>query len=141
MDEVDIFTVQFIEEKKFDFVSRIGARSEKLELFMLLDVNTEVYPVKEGDKFSVLITVTLNLDGSAETGYYNPNKQASVADDYEYVMQGKLYKIEEVGEGAHEKVEVLISFGGLLLSLKGQPSYFTKFELDQRYFICMRKLV
>ncbi|XP_021648665.1 DNA-directed RNA polymerases II, IV and V subunit 8B [Hevea brasiliensis] len=136
----DIFVVEAI-DKRFDKVSRIEGRSERLEMFMQLDVNTEIYPIKKEEKYALLITPTLHTDGTGDTGYYGQGKQGSIADKYEYIMYGKLYKIQEEGSGADIKAELLISFGGLLMSLKGNPDYIAEFQLDQKYFLCMRKLV
>ncbi|CAD6342592.1 unnamed protein product, partial [Miscanthus lutarioriparius] len=55
--------------KKFDKVTRIEAYSEN-EMYMQLDVATEVYPMLVGDTFNMVLALTLNLDGSTDTGYY-----------------------------------------------------------------------
>lgn len=39
-------------------------------MFMHLDVNTEIYPMAVGDKFTMALAHTLNLDGTPDTGYY-----------------------------------------------------------------------
>lgn len=39
-------------------------------MFMHLDVNSEVYPMREGEKFSMALTSTINLDGTPDTGYF-----------------------------------------------------------------------
>lgn len=39
-------------------------------MFMHLDVNSEIYPLKEGEKFSMALAPTLNLDGTPDTGYF-----------------------------------------------------------------------
>ncbi|XP_072988286.1 DNA-directed RNA polymerases II and V subunit 8A-like isoform X2 [Typha latifolia] len=65
----------------------------------------------------------------------------SLADKFEYVMHGKLYKISEDSSSGHStKVEIYASFGGLLMMLKGDPSNAANFELDQRLFLLMRKV-
>ncbi|KAM7525053.1 hypothetical protein LguiA_014955 [Lonicera macranthoides] len=137
----DIFTVEKLDPdgKKFDKVTRIEAKSERLEVYMQLDVNTEIYPMYAGDKFLMVLASTLNLDGTPDTGYYTPVGRKSLADEFEYVMHGKLYKISEEGAEPNVKVEMDISFGGLLMMLKGEPSISAKFELDQRLFILIRK--
>ncbi|XP_037492973.1 LOW QUALITY PROTEIN: DNA-directed RNA polymerases II and V subunit 8A [Jatropha curcas] len=128
-------------DKKFDKVSRIEAHSERLEMQITLDVNTEIYPsIKIKDKFALLITPTLHADGTGDTGYYIQGKEGSIADKFEYIMYGKLYKITEEGLGADVKAELFISFGGLLLDMKGNPDYVTEFQLDHKYYLCMRKL-
>ncbi|XP_021907482.1 DNA-directed RNA polymerases II, IV and V subunit 8B-like [Carica papaya] len=126
--------------KKFDKVSRIEARSEKLDLYMQLDVNTEVYPIKEKSNYVVLLTPSLNEDGSTAVNYHNLDGRGSIADKFEYIMYGKLYKISERGSGENLKTEIYLSFGGLLMVLQGNPSYVTDFHLDQNLFLCMRKL-
>uniref|UniRef100_A0A453AQ49 Uncharacterized protein n=1 Tax=Aegilops tauschii subsp. strangulata TaxID=200361 RepID=A0A453AQ49_AEGTS len=68
----DIFHVTRIDPdgKKFDRVNRIEARSEQLEMYMQLDIATDVYPMHMGDKFTMVLAPTLNLDGTPDTGYY-----------------------------------------------------------------------
>ncbi|KAG6509623.1 hypothetical protein ZIOFF_027623 [Zingiber officinale] len=139
----DIFTLTKIDPdgKKFDKVSRIEARSEQFDMFMHLDVNTEIYPLHVGDKFTMVLSPTLNLDGTPDTGYFLQGNRKSLADKFEYVMHGKLYKIsEEASGGQNIKVEIYASFGGLLMMLKGDPSNAAQFELDQRVFLLIRKV-
>ncbi|KAL3752688.1 hypothetical protein ACJRO7_000141 [Eucalyptus globulus] len=145
----DVFKVERLDPdgKKFDKVTRIEARSERFDMFMHLDVNTEIYPMKEGQKFTMALASTLNPDGTPDTGYYSPGNRKSLADKYEYVMHGKLYKISEddpgrasKSSGKGVKAEIYVSFGGLLMMLKGDPSNLHQFDLDQRLFLCIRKL-
>ncbi|KAF3785615.1 DNA-directed RNA polymerases II IV and V subunit 8B [Nymphaea thermarum] len=139
----DIFTLTRInpDGKKFDKVSRIEARSEQFDMYMLLDVNTEIYPLKVDDKFTMVLASTLNLDGSADSGYFVQGPRKTLADKFEYVMHGKLYKISEEGSGTNVKLEIYVSFGGLLMLLQGDPtSNLSNFQLDQRLFLLMRKV-
>jgi len=138
----DIFTVTSIDPngKKFDKVSRIEAHSEQFDMHMILDVNIEVYPVSVGDKFTIALAPTLNLDGTPDTGHFVQSSRKTLADKYEYVMYGKLYKINEDNSGANLKVEIYVSYGGLLMMLKGDAGNFANFELDQRLFLLMRKV-
>ncbi|CAH2033508.1 unnamed protein product [Thlaspi arvense] len=137
----DIFVVDKLDPdgKKFDKVTRVEARSHNLEMFMHLDVNTEVYPMAVGDKFTLAMAPTLNLDGTPDTGYFTPGAKKTLADKYEYIMHGKLYKITE-RDGKTPKAELYVSFGGLLMLLQGDPAHISHFELDQRLFLLMRKL-
>ncbi|CDP01497.1 unnamed protein product [Coffea canephora] len=136
----DIFTVQEVDPggKKFDKVNRIVAKSEQLDMYMHLDINTDIYPMRVGDKFLMGLASTLNLDGTPDSGYFVQGGRKSLADRYEYVMQGKLYKISE--EKKKRRAEILASFGGLLMMLRGDLSVASKFELDQRLFILIRKV-
>ncbi|XP_066366276.1 DNA-directed RNA polymerases II, IV and V subunit 8B-like [Miscanthus floridulus] len=126
--------------KKFDKVSRVEARSEQLDMYMQLDVATDVYPVCAGEKFNMVLVPTLNLDGTPDTGYYTQAGRKTLADNYEYVMQGKLYKISEDTSSQNAKVEIYASFSGLLMLLRSDPSTAASFELDQRLFLLMRKV-
>ncbi|KAK7392753.1 hypothetical protein VNO78_21200 [Psophocarpus tetragonolobus] len=137
----DIFRVEKLnpdDKKLFDKVTRIEARSEKFDMFMHLDINSEIYPLKVGQKFTLVLVSTLNPDGTPDTGYYTQINRQSLANNFEYVMYGKLYRITE-GSG-REKAELNISFGGLLMMLKGDTSHCNKFELDQRLYLLIRKV-
>ncbi|XP_030528047.1 DNA-directed RNA polymerases II, IV and V subunit 8B [Rhodamnia argentea] len=145
----DVFKVERLDPdgKKFDKVTRIEARSERFDMFMHLDVNTEIYPIKEGQKFTMALATTLNPDGTPDTGFYTPGNRKSIADKYEYIMHGKLYKISEDDAGRSSKgsvkgvkAEIYVSYGGLLMMLRGDPSNLHQFDLDQRLFLCIRKL-
>ncbi|KAL4184515.1 hypothetical protein AMTRI_Chr10g1420 [Amborella trichopoda] len=130
----DIFTLTKLnpDGKKFD-----KARSEQFDMFMQLDVNTEVYPLNVGDKFTMVLAPTLILDGTPDTGYFTQGGRKSLADKFEYVLHGKLHKISEES-GTNVKVEIYASFGGLPMLLRGDPSNAANFELDQRLFLLMR---
>ena len=60
-------------------------------------------------------------------------------DAFEYVMHGKVFKYKDVEKGNQAHVEVLISFGGLLLQLIGEPARLSDFEVDMNLFLLMRK--
>ncbi|KAB1199752.1 DNA-directed RNA polymerases II, IV and V subunit 8B [Morella rubra] len=118
-------------------VTRIEARSEKCGMFVQLDVNTEIYPIDKDERFLMALSTTLSLEGGQ-----------SLANKFEYIMHGRLYKISDEpqaktsdgGSGPGVNVEIYVSFGGLQMVLKGDPSHCARFELDQRLFLLMRKL-
>ncbi|KAF5193630.1 Dna-directed rna polymerases ii and v subunit 8a [Thalictrum thalictroides] len=138
----DIFTIIRMnpDGKKFDKVSRVEVEGEHFNTKMQLDVNTDIYPLHDNEKFTMVLAPTLSLDGTPDTGYFTPGGRKSLADKFEYVMHGKLYKISEGGSGPNVTVEVYASFGGLLMKLSGEPTIASKFELDQRLFLLMRKV-
>jgi DNA-directed RNA polymerases I, II, and III subunit RPABC3 len=39
-------------------------------MYMQLDINTEIYPMHVGEKFTMVLAPTLNLDGTPDTGYF-----------------------------------------------------------------------
>ena len=62
---------------------------------LVLDVNTELYPIDVNTKFSFALASTLNLDGSPDEGVYEQNTKPTLMDKYEYVMHGKVFKQSE----------------------------------------------
>jgi DNA-directed RNA polymerase I, II, and III subunit RPABC3 len=151
----DIFTISVVDPdgKKFDRVSRLVAHSEQFDMDLLLDVNIDVYPIARSEKkFTLALAATLNLDGTPDDGTFDQTRRKSLADKYEYVMYGKVYKYADAsgaataagggqrGSGATAKVEVYISFGGLLMCLKGEPNNLSNLLLDQRVYLLMRKV-
>jgi DNA-directed RNA polymerase I, II, and III subunit RPABC3 len=65
---------------------------------LILDVNIQVYPVDLGDKFRLVLASTLREDGAPDEGEYQPmENMQSRADQFEYVMYGKTYRIDEEG--------------------------------------------
>ncbi|CAN6298641.1 unnamed protein product [Urochloa humidicola] len=68
----DIFIVSKVnpDGKYFEKVSRIEARSEEFNMYMLLDVATSEYQMKVGERFVMFLTSTINVDGTPDAGYY-----------------------------------------------------------------------
>uniref|UniRef100_A0A453SQU1 DNA-directed RNA polymerases I, II, and III subunit RPABC3 n=1 Tax=Aegilops tauschii subsp. strangulata TaxID=200361 RepID=A0A453SQU1_AEGTS len=117
-------------------VNRSEARCEQFDMLMELDVATDVYPIHTGENFTMVLTPTLNLDGTPDTGYYTEAGRKTLAGKYDYVMHGKLYKISEDSSSGHAtKVEIYVSFGGLLMLVKGDPWSAANLKLDQRPFL------
>ncbi|EXB80870.1 DNA-directed RNA polymerases I, II, and III subunit rpabc3 [Morus notabilis] len=138
----DIFSVEELNpnKEKFDKVTRIKAHSEKHGMLMHLDVNTEIYPMKEGDRFVMVLSPTLNWNGVPVADYHKQAEQKSLADKFEYIMHGLLYKLTEEGSGSDFKVGIYVSFGGLQMMLNGDPAQCTKFKHDQKMFLLIRKV-
>jgi DNA-directed RNA polymerase I, II, and III subunit RPABC3 len=95
----DIFNVKDIdpEGKKFDRVSRLHCESESFKMDLILDINSWLYPMELGDKFRLVLATTLREDGYPDSGDWNPQgleTEGSRADSFEYVMSGKVYRIE-----------------------------------------------
>ncbi|GIX68422.1 DNA-directed RNA polymerases I, II, and III subunit RPABC3 [Caerostris extrusa] len=94
----DIFDVKDIdpEGKKFDRVSRLHCESESFKMDLILDVNTQAYPMDLGDKFRLVVASTLKESGQPDEGEWNAIQDAvpSRADAFEYVCYGKIYRIE-----------------------------------------------
>ncbi|KFM81038.1 DNA-directed RNA polymerases I, II, and III subunit RPABC3, partial [Stegodyphus mimosarum] len=122
----DIFDVKDIdpEGKKFDRVSRLHCESESFKMDLILDVNTQAYPMELGDKFRLVVASTLKESGLPDDGEWVPTSETrevpSRADSFEYVCYGKIYRIEgdDVANEA-SRLAAYVSFGGLLMRLQG----------------------
>lgn len=69
---------------------------------MLLDINTELYPLAVGDNIRVVLATSLQLDGTKDDtkGWRDANRvglggEATLADMFDYVCHGKIYRFED----------------------------------------------
>ncbi|PNP41275.1 hypothetical protein TGAM01_v209856 [Trichoderma gamsii] len=136
------FTVTGYDQKKYDRVARISCTSLDSQTLMELDINIELFPCTEGDTLHVVLTTTLSPDGSKEDdkGWRDVGKSgdapATLADLYDYVCYGKIYKFEETFDG--NTINAYVSFGGLLLALKGPVKKLTPLRVDNVYLLIKR---
>ncbi|KKA28318.1 hypothetical protein TD95_003025 [Thielaviopsis punctulata] len=134
------FTVTEIDQSKYDRVARISAKSADESVVLTLDINVELLTLAVGQNISVMIATSLALDGSKseEKGWRDPTKgnnppETTLADLYDYVCYGKIYKFEDGDDG--KNIKVYASFGGLLLSLDGPYKKLTSLRVDYIYFL------
>ncbi|KAJ6242659.1 DNA-directed RNA polymerases i [Anaeramoeba flamelloides] len=135
----DIFNIKNFEEKVFDKVTRINFTSENYDIEIALDINTAIYPILLEDKFTIALSKTLSFDGKKDEGVYDQSRTASLADNFEYVMHGKVYKYQEDPK-ITSKVSIYVSFGGLLMELCGDTRNLQEIELDMNIYLLMRKV-
>lgn len=104
------FKVGDINKLKYDRVSRFEAICEaRPDLQVFLDVNTELYPVEKDEILSIALALTLNIDGMKEEakGWRAINRgDTTLADEYDYVCYGKIYRFDE-GEGQNMYVNAV----------------------------------
>lgn len=95
----DIFKITSVDSARYDRVCRItGQSTDSPDVHFTLDINSELFPVTNGSTVSVALAKTLSLDGNvgSDRGYREAKPgERSLADDYEYVMYGTIYKFEE----------------------------------------------
>lgn len=138
----DIFEITALNPDgyKFERVNRLQAIGTTFECELLLDINCEIYTLKETDKFTLVLASTLHLDGSpADHFSYVPranNSELSLADSYEYVMHGRVFDMSFKKDGT---VVIAISFGGLLMRLIGDQRHLTSIQPDQRLYLLLKK--
>ena len=92
------FVIEAINSQKYDRVSRISAHSEDNATFLMLDVNTELFPLAETERIKLALALTLNLDGSKDDnkGWREVGMgEQTLANEYDYVCHGKIYRFEE----------------------------------------------
>ena len=54
-------------------------------------------------------------------------------------MYGKIFKWKQ--DNIKAPIDVQISYGGLLMRLRGDPRYLQKLTLDSRVYLLLRKIV
>ena len=97
----DTFTITAVNAGKYDRVSRISCTSTDQLSTFTLDINTELYPCVPGESLSLALASTLSLDGSQEVEgrrgmWRNVGMgEQTLANDYDYVCHGKVYRFEE----------------------------------------------
>ncbi|GMI24795.1 hypothetical protein TeGR_g6048 [Tetraparma gracilis] len=140
----DIFQISSLnpEGKKFDKVNRIAGTGTSFQTSLLLDTNSQIYPLAAGERITLVLASTLSLTGSPDDGGYNQSiaggrdQVGSLADQYEYVMHGKVFVYKHLGDG---RVEIQASYGGLLMRLEGEHKVLNKIQPDGRLYLLIKK--
>ena len=137
----DTFVVEALnpDGKKFDKVTRLRCKSETYdETFgMTIDINSDLFPCKKGERLAVAFAHTLSLEGKPDTGVYDQSGDASLLDNYDYAMHGTVFHYGH--ERGNQGVNVYVSFGGMLCRLQGEQRHLSNIELDQKLYCLMRR--
>ena len=135
----DIFDVRTInpDGKKFEGVNRIHCKGTTYDVGLIVDINSELFEIKTGDRTTIAFASTLAMDGTPDNGQYNSTPGPSLLDSYDYVMHGRIFKIEHKEKEA-QTILISASFGGLLLRLEGDQSQLDNFSPDMRFYLLMR---
>ncbi|KAI0176444.1 DNA-directed RNA polymerases I [Hypoxylon sp. FL1284] len=133
----DTFTVTGFDQSKYDRVGRITGTSTDNQTQMSLDIHTELFPVRVGTNLEVVLATSLSLDGTKDDdegkGWRHVRGESTLADMYDYVCHGKIYKFEDGADGA--TIRAYISFGGLLMMLEGPYKKLTPLRVDYTYLL------
>ncbi|KAK7687471.1 DNA-directed RNA polymerases I, II, and III subunit RPABC3 [Cerrena zonata] len=129
----DMFNVESADQARYTKVSRIiGQSSTSQDIKITLDINSELFPVKSNDSLTIVLASSLGNEASMLTsnGSWRPPKASdrSLADDYDYVMYGTVYKFEE--NSGDDKI-----FGGLLMRLEGGYRSLSNLKQDSAYIL------
>ena len=130
------FKVERMDDSRFDKVARFYCTSQGTNLFV--DINVDVYPVQKNNELVVTFASTILKNGAPVPDTYDPTlfEQETLADDYEYVMYGKVFKFIN---GSDKNVSIVMSFGGLLAVLQGDAALFKDIELNSSIFLLAKK--
>jgi DNA-directed RNA polymerases I, II, and III subunit RPABC3 len=113
------FVIEAINNQKYDRVSRISAHSEDNATFLMLDVNTELFPLAETERIKLALALTLNLDGSKDDtkGWREVGMgEQTLANEYDYVCHGKIYRFEEGhGDNMYGSAKAVLILHGLMM--------------------------
>jgi len=135
----DTFTITSVNSQKYDRVSRLSCTSNDSETTLTLDVNCELYPCAVGESLSLALASTLSLDGKDESdggkgGWRDVGMgEHTLANDYDYVCHGKVYRFEEGTSTGN--MAVFVSFGGLLLYIEGPYKKLSPLRIDYVYLL------
>ncbi|TID25694.1 hypothetical protein E6O75_ATG03557 [Venturia nashicola] len=102
---LDTFTLTSHDSGQYDRVARIKGTSTDGQTTFVLDINTDLYRLSEGEQIELSLVSTLSLDGNKddEKGTWRDKSgEATLADLWQYVCYGKVYRFEE-GEESIEK--------------------------------------
>jgi DNA-directed RNA polymerases I, II, and III subunit RPABC3 len=69
---------------------------------------------------------------------FNKRKKSEM-DNYEYVMHGKVYKLDQLSEEGTMRAIVSVSFGGLLMQLVADHNKLSRFDVDSMVYLLLRK--
>jgi len=100
----DTFVINSTNSEKYDRVSRLQGTSTDNAVNLTLDINHELFPVQPHETLHIVLATTLRLDGTKDdekAGWRDiaRSPDATLADSYDYVCYGKVYRVTEENEG------------------------------------------
>jgi len=122
----DTFEVRAVnvEKKIFDRIDRLEATGVTYGCELTIDINCELWKVKVGEKIDV--SLATSLSDEADDGTYRQDNKATLLDLCEYAMHGRVFNFNHKGD---LKVEIDVSFGGLLMRVAGDQRYTSSLPL------------
>jgi DNA-directed RNA polymerase I, II, and III subunit RPABC3 len=85
-------------EETFNINSTIADKYDRVT--RVLGATHDLYPLSSGETVTMVLATTLNLDGTKdERGWREKKGESTLADMYDYVCYGKVYRFEEGEEG------------------------------------------
>jgi DNA-directed RNA polymerase I, II, and III subunit RPABC3 len=84
-------------------VSRITSKAAEYDdLQLRIDINTEIYPMLPSDKFLFCLAHSLSAEGMDRKEVWRDvgTGKRTLADEYEYVVHGKVYRYTDKEDGS-----------------------------------------
>jgi DNA-directed RNA polymerase I, II, and III subunit RPABC3 len=124
----DSFVVGSIDNSRFERAGRVTMMSKTMSNKLEIDINNIIYPVKPDETFQVALTDNVSPPENRKNlkNAHDHDARilgASIMDQYEYVMYGKVYKKTDskpAKEGQARTSTVFVSYGGLLMKLDSE---------------------
>lgn len=129
--------------RKYQRVSRIECVSQESDTVIIVDINSDVYPVAPNEALTIGLARTLNPSGEEErSDVYDHTvyHRDTIMSAYDYVMHGKVYNCN-TDVKAVEKIEILVSFGGLLMKINGTQPYLRDVQFNRNYYLLIKKSI
>ena len=143
--------------KIFQNVQRCEGVTKKTNYNIMVDINSEIYPITKDSLYSIVLAKSIEDNGIANKKEFDfeltTNKKNTLMDKYEYVMRGKVFQFNSDNKRNNESNNpdtlcISISFGGLLLDISnlkrdsstGKPKAFEDIELDEDIYLLMKKI-
>ncbi|KAH8740384.1 RNA polymerase II B8 subunit [Cryptosporidium ryanae] len=130
----DRFVINSVDNGKFERVGRVRGKSVGFDADLIMDINNELFPVRE--KESLYIGLSSQVSSNNECIIWDNSGPQTLMDQYDYVMYGKIYRIEEKQS---DRRSLYASFGGLLMSITADRNLVGDFSLDMRIYCLVRR--
>ncbi|EFO65310.1 RNA polymerase II subunit Rpb8 [Giardia lamblia P15] len=128
--------------KYYDNIGRVLLEStDDTDVFLTLDYNLELYPKLNKNARSLEVQMLSNIsyqdfNVSADSPNYDPKLSEILHDAYpdlDYAMHGTVFEFRANGD----KVDMFISFGGLIAKLQAPASRLERFKFGMKlYLLC-----
>jgi len=119
---------------------------------LTLDIASELYPLADGEGFSLAVARSLKpdeVDADADEAADGEETRKvkrdlwraddqGLANDYDYVCYGKVYKFDDSQKGEN-MTTAYFSFGGLLMALRGSYRHLANVVVGENVYLLMRK--
>merc|ERR1712078_378871 len=95
----------------------------------------------EIDLVTDLCPLTIDLKSMSSADVYradNSDVRNTIMSNYDYIMYGKIYKVQDMKGSKPPRCQIYASFGGLLMLLTGDTLKLEKLELDCNVYLLIQ---